>query len=455
MADDLQSLMSAGNDTTVAVIVTGWEPLSGNSADWFSDDGGRSHQSLDGNDFVEQIRERGATPKNIRTFRLLPIIAMEIEASSLSAVKSIGQSIEIYRDEEMRPMLSQSASMINAHVINNAGYTGKGTVVAVIDTGIDTKHPFLAGRTIKEICFASHCPNGEMAMAGPGASYPSPDFPRFEHGTHVAGIAVGASREFSGVAPDAKLIAVNIQNPNGLLGTAAALHALESLYFLKVEEGVPISSINMSFGVLCKNSTLVDYYEFLAQKMRQAGVALIAASGNKGDKHSISSPACAPSVISVGSVGKSLKVTVYSNSSPDLDLLAPGGDQSTGISDGILSSIPNGEYKHDQGTSIAAAQVAGAIAAMRQALPHVSVDQLLDALKKTGRPIKDTNGLTHALIDIAAALKALGVPVQIPDDHHNSPAKPEPKPAPELKPEPEPAPKSVPTKEEEERWQTL
>src|SRR4029078_10523763 len=98
---------------------------------------------------------------------------------------------------------------------------GTGTVVAILDTGVDASHPFLAGKVIDEACFSSTiaglsqsvCPNGTGQQCGTGAAAPC-SLDSCLHGTHVAGIATGngasAGQPFSGVAKGARIVAVQV-----------------------------------------------------------------------------------------------------------------------------------------------------------------------------------------------------------------------------------------------------
>jgi uncharacterized protein YegP (UPF0339 family) len=125
----------------------------------------------------------------------------------------------------------------------------------------------------------------------------------------------------------------------------------------------------------------------------------VTASGNDGEPDAISFPACVTGAVSVGSVDKTDEVSYFSNISPLVSLLAPGGS--------ILSSVPGGDFDVYDGTSMAAPHVAGAWAILKQATPDASVDQLLSLLQQTGVPITDTRygiGHTKPRINVAGAM---------------------------------------------------
>ena len=81
-----------------------------------------------------------------------------------------------------------------------AGHTGAGQMVAILDTGVALGHAYFQGKIVEEACFStsisaigafSLCPNGQNTQLGNGAATPCSGVSNCDHGTHVAGIAVG------------------------------------------------------------------------------------------------------------------------------------------------------------------------------------------------------------------------------------------------------------------------
>src|SRR6185312_8558092 len=97
------------------------------------------------------------------------------------------------------------------------GASGLGWSIAVLDTGVDKTHPFLAGKVVSEACYgtnmagvASTCP-GSVDTTAVGSGVPCPaGVHGCEHGTHLAGIAAGHRASLSGVARDASIIAIKV-----------------------------------------------------------------------------------------------------------------------------------------------------------------------------------------------------------------------------------------------------
>ena len=434
-ADDFERLVaSAGQSDVVPTLVTGWRAITGDEVAQGSD--GDGPVAITGDEFIRDLQAASKRVSVTRRYENFPIMAMDMDAAALRHAKAYGTGVEIWRDAERYPTLRESTGIVMAADAWKAGYTGRGFAVVVIDTGIDRTHPFVRGRVSFEGCFASRCPNGQPAMLGPGAATPV-----HAHGTHVAGIVLGRSRsdEIYGVGPDLQLIAFNVADPEtGGMKDSSILGALDVTLRLSAV-GAPIGAVNMSLGSPRRESGVCQstIFDTASRLFRQARIPVVVATGNDGEADRtapVGFPACIDGFISVGAVTKSRQVASFSNTGPTLDLLAPGVD--------IRSSVPQdsdaGGYVEMDGTSMAAPHVAGAIALLKQAAPHASVGELLNALRSSGEPIRDQrNGVTAPLIHIGAALRRFGsaggaippeqdqpVTERPPDDEERPPAEP-------------------------------
>ena len=366
-------------------------------------------------------RMSGHGVSSIRRFRFVPFVAMELDQAALEALASDPEVASIEEDGAVQPALAESTSRVGAPQAWSEGFAGSGQAVAILDTGVDGDHPFLAGKVVSEACYsgareegASLCPGGVRESTGLGSAAPCPLSDCF-HGTAVAGIAAGRGTGFSGVAREARIIAVQAFSRCGedcLTSNYSDLMAgMERI--LELSADFDIAAVTMSFGSGLYSETC-DFVspgiKALIDRLREAGIAPIVASGNDRSSTVISFPACLSSTVSVGSTdgtGDATEqevVSDFSNSSALLDLLAPGSS--------ITTSVPGDGFSEYDGTSLAVPHVAGAWAVLKSKAPHASVAELLSVLKRTGIPIADPrNGLVTPRIQVDAALNAVISPL--------------------------------------------
>jgi len=340
-----------------------------------------------------------------------------------AAVEALSRSPEVLRISENRShatALSVSVPKIGGPIAHAAGFTGSGQTIAVLDTGVDSAHPFLGGRVVAEACFSSTipslsytavCPGADPTTAvGPGSAAPCPVTPDCRHGTHVAGIAAGSDLSQTGVAKDANIIAVQVFSrvdseslcgsspPCALYNDFDLVRGLDFVYSLR--DTYDIASANMSLGGFLSTG----YCDYAEQErpfsdLRAAGIAPVVASGNDGSKIALGVPACTSNAVSVGATNKSTDaIATFSNSNQQLSLLAPGVS--------INSSVPGGGFASLSGTSMATPHVAGAFAVVRQQHPSWSVADIAGVLRATGLPLSDPgNGVSTPRIRLDGATR--------------------------------------------------
>jgi subtilisin family serine protease len=301
---------------------------------------------------------------------------------------------------------------------------GDGQTVAILDTGLDAAQPFFGGRVTGEACFSTTstsqnattaCPNGQPNMTGVGAAKPCA-VQGCDHGTHVAGIAAGGGPNFSGMAPDASILAVQVfsvfdartcasfgqSGPCVASFTSDQIRALD--YVLAQARTRPIAAANMSLGGGRFSSACdTDVTKRVIDDLRAAGVATVIASGNDGFRDSVSRPGCISTAITVAAADKADAIASFSNLSPVVDVFAPGVS--------IQSAQPNNRFAALSGTSMAAPHIAGAIAGLRSLKPGASLAEIEAALARTGRSIPgQPAGLQIARLDFAAAARLMAGP---------------------------------------------
>ena len=314
--------------------------------------------------------------------------------------------------------LAESTELVRARDVQATGITGAGVVVAVFDTGIDTDHPDLSDDIVAQQCFCTNadgvtgcCPGGRTEASGAGAAEDEQG-----HGTHVAGIITSGGRVAPrGMAPDADIVAVRVLDKTG--AAASSVQLMKAFdWIISTQPSVKVVNTSLVFGSFpgqCDAaSSFTAGFAQAVNTLRARGTLTVSSAGNSANKSEIGAPACLTGAIAVGAVydgnvgtisfgctdgsTSSDKIACFSNSSSAVDLLAPGAAiSSSGIGGGVAGFA---------GTSQAAPHVAGALALMLQAKPSATADQLEAALKASGRPITDTNGITATRIDVKSAV---------------------------------------------------
>lgn len=210
----------------------------------------------------------------------------------------VGNAIIIDK-EAYSPMMNDSAPFIEANKAWEAGYTGKGITVAILDTGVDHTHPDLknAFGEYKGWDFVDNDNDPQETSVG------DPDLDT-DHGTHVAG-TVAANGYIKGVAPEARLLAYRVLGPGGRGSTANILAGIE----LAVQDGADV--MNLSLGADVNNP---DYATSLALDWAMAeGVVAVTSNGNSGPTNwTVGSPGTSRRAISVGAT--QLPYNVYTSS---------------------------------------------------------------------------------------------------------------------------------------------
>ncbi len=370
-----------------------------------------------------------ARAEAIKPVRGLPLVVADVSAAQLTQIVRSGLVVAVYEDKVSTLSVARAAPHVGSHTLWAVGLKGKGQVVAVLDSGMDGEHSFLyntallRSRIYDEACFGTYRPNGSpwfsmcdyrvTATYGPGAAATPCSVVSCNHGTHVTGIVAGdrnPSADVTGIAPEARIMAVNVFSLYGTTPETERVGAFDSdilagLSYVRTRRlaGEPVAAINLSVG----GGTATGYcnsspFETIIAILRRLDVATVIAAGNDAMSNGVSAVACPPSAVVVGSSTFTDQVSAFSNSSTMVDLLAPG--------EGIVSSIARTptSYGASSGTSMAAPLVSGAFALLRQQFPCTPIGIIENALKVSGVNVAHpSNGQVYKRINLAGALHHL------------------------------------------------
>ncbi|HEY8130354.1 MAG TPA: S8 family serine peptidase [Thermoanaerobaculia bacterium] len=363
----------------------------------------------------------------------IPAFAAEIDRAAIERLQSDPLVRRIDPDVGGSAAMAESVPLIGGDRVHSLGYTGRGVTVAVLDSGVDSSHPDLAGRIVDEQCFCRNsdgtgcCPNGQTVQGGAGAGADD-----HGHGSNVAGI-VGSRGivAHTGVAPEANLVIIKVLDRNGRFqGASQVISGLDWL----IDNHPEVRVVNMSlvtdatFSSVCDSAaSFTMAFASAINTLRQRGTITFVCSGNNASPTVMTAPACIDSAVSVGAVYDSNvgsisffgcadptttadQITCFSNSNSTLDLLAPGAV--------ITSDWLHGGLSNFLGTSQASPHAAGSAAVLLEVRPSLAPDQIESLLKSTGKPILDPrNGVVAPRIDLLAAVSTL---LPAPDTRHRA-----------------------------------
>ena len=299
---------------------------------------------------------------------------------------------------------------------------GAGQGIAILDTGIDPDHVLLSDRPVTGGDFTP----GRGTWADVHG-----------HGTAVASVAAGRSAQLtggeaiSGVAPQAELLSLRVLDARGAGAFAGINNAMAWLIDAVRDGRTSVSAVNLSLGSEATFASpdalagpTIETFNNHARTLRDMGVAVIAASGNDGDREALSFPAISPYVISVGASTRSDRFASFSNRNDELDLAAPGSGIIAAWAG--LGTGPDNMLGSYSGTSFAAPQVAAAVLLINEL--HEALhgerpghERLLELLRTSDVVVEDAAagvaGVAVPRLDVFAALEAMyvaAVPVPEP-----------------------------------------
>ncbi|MFI2543167.1 S8 family serine peptidase [Streptomyces rochei] len=324
--------------------------------------------------------ERAAAPKGAERKRALP----SVRGAAVEADKGRtfwreftrrGSGVEgVWLDGRVTAAMAESNAQIGTPEAWEAGLTGKGVTVAVLDSGVDAGHPDLAGRVAQSRSFI---PGEEVAD-------------RNGHGTHVAstvgGSGAASDGKEKGVAPGATLAVGKVLSDEGFGSESEIIAGMEW-----AARDVDADIVSMSLGSTEPSDGTDPMARAVDTLSAETGALFVIAAGNTGSPSSIGSPGAADSALTVGAVDSADRAAWFTSAGPRYgdnalkpDLSAPGV--------GILAARSrltegSGDYTSLDGTSMATPHVSGVAALLAERHPDWSGARLKDALMSTARQL--------------------------------------------------------------------
>lgn len=345
--------------------------------------------------------------------------ALEIDGGSLLRLYLSSRSdvAEVMTSQHLRPVFRTPAASVGSEpgpsgpewnltqigvdrVWAELGARGAGVVVGQSDSGVDGSHPALAGS------YRGRVSGDAYNWLDPWEGTTSPT-DRGGHGTHTLGTIVGQGG--IGIAPDAEWFACRNLARN--LGSPALY--LDCMQFMlapypqggdSFRDGDPARGanvINNSWGCPPIEGCTADVFGPAVRALRAAGVFVVASAGNDG-------PGCGTArypianddaAFSVAAIDRTFELAEFSSRGPvpegelpKPDIAAPGV--------GVLSSLPDGTYGSNSGTSMAGPHIVGVVALMWSANPRLvgDIDVTERILRETAQPY--TGSLTAPDCDL-------------------------------------------------------
>jgi serine protease AprX len=295
------------------------------------------------------------------------------------------------------------------------GTLARPPAIAVVDSGIDAGRADFAGRVVKQVTLTSLVPNSPGDGRG--------------HGTFVAGVAAGSAPGYTGAAPSAPIVSLDVMDDSGMAMTSDVIAAADWIYQNKAAYNIRVA--NFSLHTTAPASVFFDPLDRAVERLWLSGVVVVAAAGNYGVAGQPTTMAYAPGndpfVITVGAddIGGSVSTnddmaapwSVYGYTLDGFakpELAAPGRyivgpvPATSTLALERPASMEGTDYIQLSGTSFAAPVVAGAAAYLLAVHPTWTPDQVKGALMLTARPTPSAAPMSEGVGEVNAA-KAVDV----------------------------------------------
>ncbi len=348
----------------------------------------------------------------LRDYDALPMAHAKVKSRrALVKLLSQGNVVGVYENTAGQSTGIENLTLIGQPAAATAGYTGAGTTVVVLDSGVNYTNaafgctaPGVPATTCKVVAAFDVAPT-DNSLDDTG------------HGTNIAGIVAE-------VAPGAKLAVLDVFTPGAGAYAADIITGINWAITNQALYNIKSVNISINWTTKYKSSCTSSWATAPFANARAAGIIPVVSAGNLGWTDGVAEPACAPGAVSVGAVysanwgsrtyAATTMMKACTDSSTAADKIACFSDNAsilTMFAPGAVVTAAGSSYA---GTSQAAPHVAAAIAVLRapNAAPNDTVAQTITRLTSTGTSVKDArNNLTKPRLNLLAAINKINTPV--------------------------------------------
>jgi len=225
---------------------------------------------------LEQVKVEGVPFELMQSYSVAYNgVALRIDRQDLSRIQKMFGIGSVFPSRTYYADLQFSVPLVGTSTVwNTMGYKGEGTVVGVVDTGVDYNHPDLGGgfgnKVIAKINTADPTDIAAMDLNG--------------HGTHVAGTMAAKAASPNGVtgmAPEAKIVYAKIVRGGSGSASSADLAAAFDWMLLQKLQGTNVVSVNCSFGSPGGYGSEADPEQAAIQACVDNGIFVSLSAGNE------------------------------------------------------------------------------------------------------------------------------------------------------------------------------
>ena len=284
-------------------------------------------------------------------------------------------------------MAADQIEMLNGRRLHEAGLTGKGMVIAILDGGFQNYDRIPALQRAKVLGVRDFVSSGNPD----GPDYPGKDFHQIDHGRRVfSAMAAYAPEVAFGTAPDASYWLLRTEEP-------PTEQPVEEDYWTMAAEfadSVGVDVINSSLGYHKFDDGLPSYRlrdldgktAFIsrsASMLAKKGIVHCNSAGNSGmgEWKKIGVPADAPDILTVGAVDKKGALASFSSIGPSQDGRVKPDVVALGHNTTLISG--RGTLVHDMGTSFSTPVTCGLVACLWQGLPQLTALQIIELVRRS------------------------------------------------------------------------